>query len=144
MFSLIFCNFSQVAVIKSAASATSPEGLQAEKLDFQAVIKLAASAVSPTAWGAPRRRSGKQKAASGRSPSRRGGCASSRLDHGLKVQLFPKHAQNMRKTGAKHAQNMRKTCAKHTQNIGKSLKSRFEPKGNSSKMGLSITPRQFL
>ena len=35
-----------------------------EKLNFQALIKLAARAASPTAWG---------------------GCAGSRLDHGLKV-----------------------------------------------------------
>ena len=58
------------------------------KPDFQAVINSAASAASPTAWGAP------DDGARWGSPSNRGGCASSRLDHGLKVKLskpaFPK------------------------------------------------------
>ena len=39
-------------MIKSAASAASPEGLQAEKLDFQAMIKAAASAASRNPRGA--------------------------------------------------------------------------------------------
>ena len=47
-----------------------------------AVIKSAASAASP---GGPGRRLGMLTAGTGRSPSRRGGCASSRLDHGLSV-----------------------------------------------------------
>ena len=62
------------------------------KLNFQAVIKSAASAASPIAWGEPGRRLrlagdgfGWRATASGLSPSNRGGCASSRLDHGLKV-----------------------------------------------------------
>ena len=80
-----------------------------EKLNFQAVINSAASAASPTAWelhgsarptgnGGTTRTAGRRigsgdgfgarsHAASGRAPmqipSRRGGCASSRLDHGL-------------------------------------------------------------
>ena len=40
------------AVNKSAASAASREGLQAKKLDFQAVIKSAASAASRNPRGA--------------------------------------------------------------------------------------------
>ena len=57
--------------------AVSPEGLEA-------VIKSAASTASPSAWGALRRRLGMRgRRGSRRSPSRRGGCASSRLDHGL-------------------------------------------------------------
>ena len=69
-----------------------------QKLNFQAVIKSAASAASPTAWGAPRavvripfRRPSDPVVPPSpvvrRSPSRRRGCASSRLDHGLKVKL---------------------------------------------------------
>ena len=46
-----------VAVIKSAASAASPEG---RKLNFQAVIKLPASAASRKPRGAHRRRLGKR------------------------------------------------------------------------------------
>ena len=66
------------------------DGFLVEKLNFQAVIKSAASAASPTAWGAPDDGVGRTTEqdsddGSGRSPSRRGGCASSRLDHGLKV-----------------------------------------------------------
>ena len=41
---------------------------------------------------------------------------------------------------AKHSQNH----AKHSQNMPKPLKSGFDPKVKSSKMGLSIIPRQFL
>ena len=129
------------AISASRCSALAPKKLNF--LNFQALIKSAASPRttarhaddgarlgSPGSWslifGLP------------------GGCASSRLDHGLKVELFPKHAQNIRKTRAKHAQNMRKTRAKHSQNTPKSLKSGFEPKVKSPKMGLSITPRQCL
>ena len=64
------------------------------------MIKSAASAASPTAWGAPddgarwddgvgRTTETDSDDGSGRSPSRRGGCASSRLDHSLKVELDP-------------------------------------------------------
>ena len=64
-----------------------------KKLNFQAVIKLAASAASLDLQGSP---------PAVRMPSRRpwaplqiqGGCASSQLDHSLKVQLF----QNLPKT----------------------------------------------
>ena len=62
------------------------------KPNFQAVIKLAASAASPTAWKlhgsapkpSPASRS-RRPGAPMQLPSRRGGCASSRLDHSLKV-----------------------------------------------------------
>ena len=70
------------------------------KPSFQAVIKSAASAASPPAWGAAddgvwwddgvgRTTERDSDDGLGRSPSRRGGCASSRLDHGLKVWLDP-------------------------------------------------------
>ena len=52
---------------------------------MQAVIRSAASAASPTGWGAPGRRLDMRTAGTGRSPSRRGGCASSRLDHGFQI-----------------------------------------------------------
>ena len=85
-------------MIMPAAKAASPGKLAQNKLNFQVVIKSAASAASPTAWEAPGRRGtvGRRgrpddgtvrTTATGRSPSRRGGCASSRLDHGLKVWL---------------------------------------------------------
>ena len=50
-FFIDFLLFFGVAVNKSAASAASPEGLQAEKLDFQGVIKSAASAASLDGFG---------------------------------------------------------------------------------------------
>ena len=66
------------------------------KLNFQAVIKSAASAASPTAWelhgSAPRpspTSRSRRPGAAMQLPSRRGGCTSSRLDHGLKVELPP-------------------------------------------------------
>ena len=62
------------------------------KLNFQAVIKSAASAASPTAWelhGSARTSASaggrRLRGAPMQLPSRRGGCASSRLDHDLKV-----------------------------------------------------------
>ena len=63
-----------------------------EKLNFHAVIKSAASAASPnTKIEESRGASGRRKRLD--SPGildlgLRGGCASSRLDHSLKVQLF--------------------------------------------------------
>ena len=60
----ILANFG-VAMSKSAASAASPNGVQAEKLNFQAVIKSDASAACPTAWGAPGRRLGMHMASGG-------------------------------------------------------------------------------
>ena len=83
------------------------------------VIKSAASAASretknqgPRSRGAPEPRRPQAEPSSVGSPGSwslifglPGGCASSQLDHGLKVQLFPKHAQNMRKTCAKPFQN---------------------------------------
>ena len=75
-----------MAVNKLAVSTASPEGLQTKKLDFQAMIKLAASTASLDLQGSP-------PSLAVHMPSRRpwaplqiqGGCASSRLDRGLKV-----------------------------------------------------------
>ena len=60
------------------------------KLNFQAVIKQAASTASPTAWelhGSARTTASaggrRLRGAPMQLPSRRGGCASSRLDHSL-------------------------------------------------------------
>ena len=66
-----------------------------KKLNFQAVIKSAAGAASPTAWelhgnAMTTASAGRQRprGAPMQLPSRPGGCASSQLDHGLKVWLF--------------------------------------------------------
>ena len=57
-----------------------------KKLNFQAVIKSAASAASLDLQGESQDDGfGWRATASGLSPSNQGGCASSRLDHGLKV-----------------------------------------------------------
>ena len=53
---------------KSAASAASPAGLQAEKLNFQAMIKEAASAASRNPRGAHGRRLGKRTKGGGWAP----------------------------------------------------------------------------
>ena len=66
-------------MIKLAASAASPEGLQAGELDFQAVIKSAASAASPKTES--------------RGPSSRGapdgGSAGGRRPRGAPLELGP-------------------------------------------------------
>ena len=141
------------------------------------MIKSAASAASPTAWGAPRAvvriRSVVRPCpvvppspVVRRSPSRRGGCASSRLDHGLKVELFPKPSQTLSKAfpnsgqpffaifGRASGQIYGKTTKNVEQNVKTCRKicffcllyrqSGFDAKVKSPKMGLSITPCQFL
>ena len=105
-----------------------------EKLNFQAVIKSAASAASretknqgPRSRGAPEPRRPQAEPSSVGSPGSwslifglPGGCASSRLDHGVKFYV------------------------KIKKNEPKMFKKGFCPKVKSSKMGLSITPRQCL
>ena len=59
-----------------------------KQLNLQAMIKTAATAASPTTWGAPRPRRLRVKPLPDRSLSRRGGCASSRFDRVLKVDLI--------------------------------------------------------
>ena len=59
----------------------------------------------------------------------------------LNFQAVIKSAASAASRGtADHVQKL----AKHAQNTPKSQKSGFEPKVKSPKMGLSITPRQFL
>ena len=84
-----------------------------EKVNFEAAIKSAAGAASPTAWelhgSAPKPSLASRSRRPGapmQLPSRQGGCASSRLDHGLKVELFPQErlpfVQYLAPLGAKH------------------------------------------
>ena len=74
----------------------APLGLEP---DFQAVTKSAASAASPPAWGAPDdgarwddrvgRTTERIRTTARGAPQAVGEAASSRLDHGLKVELDP-------------------------------------------------------
>ena len=59
-------------------------------------------------------------------------------------QAVMKSAASAASLGTKKSRKHAQKHAKHVQNTPKSLKSGFEPKAKSSKMGLSITPRQFL
>ena len=68
-----------VAVNTLAASAVSPEGLSAEKLDFQAMIEAAVSAASLDLEGGPRTTAWHADSAARQAPLQiQGGCASSR------------------------------------------------------------------
>ena len=82
----------QQSLLTSSDAILSPRIIYASRVPFLGA-QSSASAPSLTAWGTPRRQLGERPddsfgwraTASGRSPSRRGGCASSRFDHGLKV-----------------------------------------------------------
>ena len=122
------CAFPVANAVRESANKSAASAASLDYVKFQAVIKSAATAASRKT----KNKSGTKIQGSPAEPRRPqaepssvgspgswslifglpGGCASSRLDHGLKVFSFSK-------TRAKHAQNTRKTCAKHAKSFKK-------------------------